>query len=186
MPLTDAPSRARSIPAGEWSVERAPSSVEFTLKHLLVKKVHGRFLDFQGEITSGEEPRAAGTVAAASIDTGDAVRDQHLRESADFFDVASHPEIGFRSSRIEDLGDGRIEIDGPLQMRGRSKDIHLTGTVSALPSPAGEAERIQIRLSAEIERADFGLTWNQKLDTGGAMLGNRVRIELEILAVRRS
>jgi polyisoprenoid-binding protein YceI len=186
MPLTDAPTRVGSIPAGEWSVETARSSVEFTLKHFLFAKVRGRFRDFQGEISIGDEPSAAGTVAAASIETDDAVRDQHLRESADFFDVENHPEISFSSTRIKDRGDGRVTIDGSLQMRGRSKEIELRGTAAPFASPAGEPERIQIRLRAEIERADFGLTWNQKLDTGGALLGNRVKIELELVAARNA
>ncbi len=184
MPLTDAPTRAGSIPDGEWSVETARSSVEFTLKHFLFAKVHGRFSDFKGQISTGDVPAASGTVVAASIETDDAVRDQHLRESPDFFDVASHPEIRFTSTGIEDRGEGQIAINGTLQMRGRSNEIQLRGTAAPFASPAGEPERIQMRLRAEIDRADFGLTWNQKLDTGGALLGNRVKIELELVAAR--
>ena len=123
---------------------------------------------------------------SASLDTEDAVRDQHVRESPDFFDVANHPEISFASTRIEDRGNGRIAIAGELQIRGVSREIELDGTSRPLPSRAGEPDLIELRLGCEIDRREFGLTWNQKLDTGGAMLGNRVKIELEIVRGRRS
>jgi polyisoprenoid-binding protein YceI len=185
MPMTDAPSRPDSIAAGEWEIDAARSSVAFTLKHLLFAKVHGSFHEFRGELSSsGGSLTASGAVSASSIDTGDAVRDQHLRESADFFAVAAHPEITFSSARIEQRADGGILIAGGLQMRGVTREIELRGTVRPLTSSAGEPERVKLRIRGEIDRGDFGLTWNQKLDTGGALLGNRVKMDLEILASR--
>ncbi len=182
MPTTGA--RVGAIPMGEWLVDTGRSSVAFTIKHLLFTKVRGRFLEFEGSLgADGQELRAAGTVNAASLDTQDAVRDEHVRDSPDFFDVERHPQISFASTRIEDLGDGRIRLAGDLQIRGVGGEIELTGTARPLTAPEDETAEIELRLQGELDRREFGLTWNQKLDTGGAMLGNRVRIELEIVAV---
>ena len=185
MPRTDAVSRAGAIPSGEWSVDAGRSSVAFTIKHLLFTKVHGRFLEFEGSLTAGEDGvQASGTVDAASLDTQDAIRDEHVRDSPDFFDVEHHPEISFASTRIEDLGDGRISVAGDLQIRGVSSEVELGGSARVLSPPADEPGQVQIKLEGEIDRREYGLTWNQKLDTGGAMLGNRVKIELELVAAR--
>jgi polyisoprenoid-binding protein YceI len=187
MPTTDAVRPAGVIPAGEWSVDAERSSVAFTLKHLLFTKVRGNFHEFEGSLSVGEGAiEAGGVVSAASLDTQDAVRDEHVRSSPDFFDVEHHPEIGFASTRIEDLGDGGVRITGNLQVRGVTSEIQLEGTGRPCASPDGEPERIELLLAGEVDRRDFGLTWNQKLDTGGAMLGNRVKIELEIVAARSS
>ncbi len=187
MPTTRAVSRAGAIPMGEWLVDTGSSSVAFTIKHLLFTKVRGRFTEFEGSLSADDqELRAAGTVNAASLDTQDAVRDAHVRDSPDFFDVERHPQISFASTRIESLGEGRISVAGALQIRGVSGEIELTGTARPLDAPEAEPARIELRLDGDLDRRDFGLTWNQKLDTGGAMLGNRVKIELEIVAARRS
>lgn len=186
MPTTGAVPRAGAIPTGEWAVDRGRSSVAFTLKHLLFTKVTGHFREFEGSLSaSDEELHAAGSVQSASLDTKDAVRDQHVLESPDFFDAANHPEISFASTRIEGRGNGRIAIAGELQIRGVSRGIELDGTSRPLPSRAGEPDLIELRLGCEVDRREFGLTWNQKLDTGGAMLGNRVKIELEVVLARQ-
>ena len=173
-----------SIPAGEWAVDPARSKVGFALKHLLFTTLHGRFTEFSGVLTATSDGVAAsGTVTAASVETGDAVRDTHLRDSPDFFGLERHPEIGFSSSRVEQLRDGRVRVAGELQMRGISRDVELKGETRR--TGEGDQERIELDLRGTVSREDFGITWNQTLDTGGALLGDRVKIELGISAVRR-
>jgi polyisoprenoid-binding protein YceI len=185
MPMTEAPGRTDAIAAGEWAIDAKRSSVAFTLKHLVFKKVKGSFHEFRGTLRSGGGSlSASGAVAAGSIDTGDGVRDQHLRDSADFFGVAANPEITFDSTLIELHADGTIRVTGELRMRGVTRGIELRGTLTPLEPAAGEPEVIELRIAGEIDRGDFGLTWNQKLDTGGALLGNRVKIDLMIVAAR--
>jgi polyisoprenoid-binding protein YceI len=147
-----------------------------------LKTLHGSFHEFAGSIDlTGANPNAEGRVSAASIDTGERVRDEHLRNSADFFDVERHPQITFRSTLLAPVGASRLRVEGDLSMRGTTCPIVLEGTVAG---PDGrESGRITLELRGELNRKDFGLTWNQALDTGGALLGNRVKIELELSAL---
>ncbi len=151
----------------------------------MLATVSGRFREFDGTLeTASGALRATGVVNAASIDTNEAVRDEHLRSSPDFFDVERFPEIGFNSTRIERLSDGCLRIVGELTMRGVTREIALDAQVSAAAHEPCGSERISLELRGELNRRDFGLTWNQALDTGGALLGNKVKIALEISAVK--
>jgi len=170
------------LAGGEWQVDASRSTVGFSLKHLLFKTVHGSFGEFEGTIAQAPGgPSARGTVAAASIDTGDAIRDGHLRDSEDFFDVARHPQISFLSTSITPGPGRRLRVAGDLTIRGTTRELVLDGTAT----PVDGGERIEIALRGEIDRAAHGITWNQTLDSGGALLGGRVRVELSISAVRR-
>ncbi len=174
------------IPTGRWTVDPSRSSVAFALKHMMLARVTGRFGEFEGTLdTSSETPRATGLVRASSIDTGEEVRDEHLRRSSDFFDVERYPEITFESNRIERLERRRLQIVGELTMRGISREIALEARFNEVPREDGGEERIELALRGELNRRDFGLSWNQALDTGGALLGNKVKIALEISAVKR-
>jgi len=181
MSVVEGISGASVVPSGKWSVDAARSSVTFALKHMMLATVKGRFREFDGmlEVGSGA-PWATGVVKAASIDTNEAVRDEHLRHSPDFFDVARYPEMSFNSTRIDYLDGGWLRILGDLTMRGVTVEIELDGT----RREAGDDERIELELRGVLNRRDFGLTWNQALETGGALLGNKVKIALEISAVR--
>lgn len=169
------------VPDGKWSVDAARSSVTFAVKHMMLATVKGRFREFDGmlEIGSGAL-RATGVVEAASIDTKERVRDEHLRSSPDFFDVERYPQISFNSTRIDYLDGKRLRILGELSMRGVTVEIELNGT----RREAGDDQRIELELRGELNRRDFGLTWNQAIETGGALLGNKVKIALEISAVK--
>ncbi|MGA2319357.1 MAG: YceI family protein [Solirubrobacteraceae bacterium] len=160
------------------------SSVAFAVRHMTLATVKGRFHDFDGvlEIGSGT-PRATGVVRAASIDTDEPTRDEHLRRSTDFFDVERYPEITFRSTRIDDLDGRRFRIVGDLTMRGVTREIALDAQRNGTRPEAVGDGRIELELRGELSRRDFGLTWNQALDAGGALLGNKVKIALEISAV---
>jgi polyisoprenoid-binding protein YceI len=181
MSVVDRTSGASVVPSGKWSVDASHSSVTFALKHMMLATVKGHLREFDGmlEVGSGA-PRATGVVKAASIDTNEPVRDEHLRSSPDFFDVERYPEISFNSTRIDYLDGGRLRIVGDLTIRSVTCEIELDGT----RREAGDDERIELELRGVLNRRDFGLTWNQALETGGALLGNKVKIALEISAVR--
>jgi polyisoprenoid-binding protein YceI len=185
MSMVNGASGGSIVPAGEWSVDTPRSSVAFAIKHMIVANVNGRFHEFDGmlEIGSGA-PRATGVVKTASIDTNEPVRDEHLRRSPDFFDVERFPEITFDSTRIEYLDGRRLRLLGDLMMRGVTREIELDSQLNGTRRDAGDDERIELGLRGELNRSDFGLTWNQALDTGGALLGNKVKIALEISAVK--
>lgn len=167
-------------PAGVWTVDAGRSRVEFAIKHMLVSTLKGSFRSFEGtlEIDRDGSARARGSVEAASIDTGDAVRDEHVRDSKDFFDVAKHPRIELSGATVEERGGRRLRIRGELSMRGVSRPIVLDGR-SAEPVDGV----VRLELSGELNRRDYGLVWNQKLDSGGALIGNTVRVTAEIVAV---
>lgn len=193
-PTTPAPAVTRSaagreVPAtGTWEIDPSHSQVGFSVRHLGLSKVRGRFSRFTGTVHIAEEPTASSveaTIDLASIDTNDEGRDTHLR-SADFFDVDRHPEMTFRSTSVED-DDGTWRVHGDLSLHGVTRPVVLEtdfeGAISA--DPWGNA-RVAFSASTEIDREDFDLTWNQRLETGGVLVGKKVKIELEIEAVRQS
>ena len=178
-------SGASVVPAGKWSVDAQRSSVAFAVRHMLLATVNGRFREFDGMLEIGAgAPRATGAVKAASIDTNEPVRDEHVRSSPDFFDVERYPEISFNSTRIDDLDGGRFHIVGNLMMRDVTREIELDAQLNGTTRQDGDDERIELVLRGELNRRDFGLTWNQALEGGGALLGNKVKIALEISAVK--
>ncbi len=171
------------LPAGDWVVDCARSNVGFSLKHMLMSTVKGSFHDFAGTLSlSDGAAQASGSVEVASLATGERVRDEHVLNSADFFDLASHPQISFRSTCVE-LDRRRLKVIGPLSIRGNSHEIQLEGQIDRVVPEPGAGMRAEISLRGEIERSDFGLVWNQALDTGGLLLGSKVKIALEIVAV---
>lgn len=185
MPVVGSASVASVVPAGEWSIDATRSSVAFALKHMMLKTVKGSFHSLDGTLEIGADAsRATGAIKAASIDTNEPVRDEHLRRSPDFFDVERYPEIGFNSTRIDYVDDRRLRIVGDLTMRGVTREIALDAKLNGTRRDAGDDERIEIELRGALNRRDFGLSWNQVLDTGGALLGERVKIVLKISAVK--
>jgi polyisoprenoid-binding protein YceI len=187
MSKVDGAGGASVVPAGKWSVDTSHSKVAFAVKHMMFARMNGRFRKFDGmlEIGSGA-PRASGVVTAASIDTNEPVRDEHLRRAPDFFDVERYPEITFNSTRIDQLAGRRLRILGELTLRGVTGEIELDAQLAGMTREAGGDERVELELRGELDRRDFGLTWNQVLDTGGALLGNEVKIALEISAVKKA
>ena len=176
----------REIPAaGTWNVDRSHSTVEFVVRHLMVTKVRGRFADYDAVIQVGERPedsRVDVTIRAASISTGDDGRDEHLR-SADFLDVEAHPALSFSTSTVGASGD-RWAVEGALTVHGVTKPVTLDVELGGVASDPWGNERAFFNASTEIDREDWGLTWNQPLAAGGVLVGKKVRIELEVQAVR--
>ena len=176
----------RLIPvAGVYDIDGAHTSVEFVGRHLMITKVRGRFSDVQGRITIGEEPGSSHVevqIAAASLSTGNADRDAHLK-SEDFFDVDHFPAITFTSTTANALPDSTWELVGDLTVRDTSRPVTLQVDFDGADiSPIGD-ERIGFSAATDINREDFGLTWNVNLETGGLLVGKTARIELAVQAI---
>ena len=183
MSVMDGAGTPSGFPAGDWSVDAGRSSVAFALRHMTLATVKGRFRQFEGTIQTGPgpgTPRATGAVRADTIDTGDPTRDEQLRRSADFFDVERYPEISFSSSRIEYVDHRRLRVVGGLTMRGITHEIEPRRAARRDRPASGRQVADRARLARGPSRKDFGLTWNQALDAGGALLGNKVKIALEL------
>lgn len=183
-PTTQAP--ASFAPAGTWDVDPAHSNVEFVVRHMFTS-MRGRFGEFSGVLEIGDSPeesRVEGTIASASIDTRLPDRDAHLR-SPDFLDVEQYPSLSFHSTATRSLGDGRLEVDGELTIRGATRPVTLEVEFLGSATDPWGGERAGFSARTEINREDFGLTWNAPLAAGGVLVGRRVKIELEVEAVRR-
>jgi polyisoprenoid-binding protein YceI len=170
----------------DWNIDAAHSGVHFSIRHL-VSKVRGRFAKLSGTLHVDEGDLTRSTAEAiidvASIDTGTAQRDTHLR-SPDFFDVERFPEIRFRSARVEKVGDDRYRVVGQLTIRDVTREVSLDVEHGGRAKDPWGNERLGFIAKTSIDRKDFGLQWNQVLETGGVMVGDRVDIELELQAVR--
>jgi polyisoprenoid-binding protein YceI len=174
-----------------WQIDAAHTSVEFAVKHMMFTTVRGRFKDVKGTIEADEQNPDASTVtveiATASIDTGSADRDAHLR-SADFLDVENHPAITFRSKRVEGAmkkeGD-KFRLTGDLSIRGTTTEVTLDCTFEGTGKDPWGGIRAGSRAEGRIDRRDWGLKWNQALETGGILVANEVRIEVEVQAVKQ-
>jgi polyisoprenoid-binding protein YceI len=174
-----------------WQIDPAHSTVEFSVKHMMFTTVRGRFKTFSGAIeVDAENPdRSKVTVEidAATIDSGVADRDAHLR-SGDFLEAEQHPKIVFRSSGVNGAhanpGD-RFTVEGTLEVRGQALPVTLNATFEGIGKDPWGNERAGFTARAEIDRRDWGLKWNQALETGGILVGNAVRIEIEAQAIRQ-
>jgi polyisoprenoid-binding protein YceI len=154
---------------------------------MVVSKVRGRFAKFNGSVAldEGDLTRSVvdATIDASSIDTGTAQRDDHLR-SADFFDVERFPQLRFRSTRIEKLGGDRYRLTGDLTIRDVTRPITLEAEYGGRGKDLWGNERVGFTATGSLQRSDFGLKWNQALETGGVLVSDRVEVELEVQAVR--
>lgn len=172
-----------------WNIDLGHSSVNFSVRHMLLAKVRGRFTDWQGQLTFDPEQPEATTVEvriqAASIDTGVADRDKHLR-SADFFDVENHPELHFVSRRVERQGEDQARLIGELTIHGVTREVALDVEYRGAQKDPWGNNRAGFSAKASLDRKDFGLTWNQVLEAGGVLVGERVDIELDVSAVEQS
>jgi polyisoprenoid-binding protein YceI len=176
-----------SYTAGTWDIDPVHSDVSFTVRHMMVSKVRGRFGTFSGEITTGQEVTASSVTAtldATSIDTNNEQRDNHIR-SADFFDVANHPEWTFVSTGVRE-DDGDVLLDGELTIKGVTRPVVLSLQVEGFgPDPFG-GTRAGFSATTTINRNDFGVDISMPLDGGGVVVGDKVTINLEIEAVLRA
>jgi polyisoprenoid-binding protein YceI len=174
-----------TLPApGTWTIDTSHSSVEFVVRHLMVAKVRGRFSEFSGSIHVGDSPETSSvevSIAPASITTGDAQRDGHL-QSADFFQVEDYPTIDFRSTAVRSVKGERYAVDGELTVHGVTKPVTLDLEYQgAITDPFGNDKAV-FSASTELDREEWGLTWNQALESGGVLVGKKAKIEIEVEA----
>ena len=172
---------------GTYDLDVAHTTVEFVARHLMISKVRGRFADFSGTITVGETPADSSvevTIQAASIETSQSQRDEHLR-SADFFDVEQFPTLTFRSTKVERSGKGRWAVTGDLTVRDVTKPVVLDVEFEGANATPWGTQAIGFSASAEVDREEWGLTWNQALETGGVLVGKKASIELAVEATPR-
>ena len=175
------------LTAGTWTVDPTHAEVGFVARHLMVAKVRGRFTEVSGTVEVGEtlaETSVRAVASAASVSTNQADRDGHLR-SADFFDVEKFPTMSFKSTKVEKRGEGYVAT-GQLTIKGVSKEIALPFTVSGpITDPWGSVRYGLEFEKVKINRKDFGLTWNNVMETGGLVVGEEVTIELEVELVKQ-
>lgn len=172
--------------AGKFELDPAHSRVGFVARHLMVSKVRGSFGDASGTITIADDPAESSvevSIKTDTITTGVEARDNHLR-SGDFIESAKYPTIDFRSTRLEPKGGNEFLVHGELTIKDVTRpvtlDVEFEGVVL---SPYGK-EVVGFSASTEIDREEWGITWNQALETGGVMVGKKVKIEIEVEAYR--
>jgi polyisoprenoid-binding protein YceI len=171
-----------------YQIDPAHSSANFTVRHMMITNVHGSFKKISGTVTYDPANPANATIDAeidaSSINTNEEQRDAHLR-SADFLDVENFPTITFRSTKVEKKGDEELEVTGDLTIHGVTKRVVLS--VEG-PAPEGKDPWGNIRTGAtattKIKRSEFGLTWNTALETGGILVGDDVKISLDLSLIK--
>lgn len=166
-----------------WQIDTSHSRIGFAVKHMMVSTVRGEFKAYTGTVNLDEadltRSTITGEIQVASIDTRDEGRDGHLK-GADFFDVEHHPTITFKSTRILPQGDNEYTIHGDLTIRGVTREIAIDAEYSGKHQDPWGGTRTGFSGSATINRKDFGLEWNMALETGGILVGEKVKLELEV------
>jgi polyisoprenoid-binding protein YceI len=170
-----------------WNFDTSHAEIGFTVRHMMISKVRGRFSRWSGEIQLDEQDLASSSLTvridAASIDTNEEKRDAHLR-SADFFDVDNHPQLVFVSKKVTDLGEGALRVAGDLTIRGVTREVDVDVQLEGKSKDPWGNQRIGFSAQANINRKDFGLHWNALLETGGVVVGDKVQIGIEVELVR--
>jgi polyisoprenoid-binding protein YceI len=165
-----------------WQLDKSHTDIGFSVRHMMISSVKGRFRSFDGDIDlDPDDPTAAKVkvmVDAASIDTGEEQRDGHLR-SGDFLDVEKHPHISFTSSKIEKKGEDSYAVVGALSILGKSHEVTLEAEVQGPAKDPWGKQRIGVTLRGEIDRETWGLTWNQALEAGGILVGKKVSLLID-------
>ncbi len=172
-----------------WDIDPAHSSITFSVRHMMVSTVRGRFGAFRGAIDlDPADPRKTvvrAAIDAATVDTAQAQRDGHLK-SPDFLDVEKYPEIAFTSTKVEPAGDKTYRVVGDLTIRGVTKPVTLEAELLGYNESGQFGKRAGIAATTTIDRKDWGLNWNQALETGGLLVSDKVKIELDIQAVEKA
>lgn len=171
-----------------WTVDPAHAEIGFAVRHLMISTVRGRFGAVSGTVTVDEQnphnSKVDVTVDIGSIDTRQEMRDNHLR-SADFFDVEKYPTMHFVSKRIEGDLKGEFRVFGELTIRGVTRDVTLNATLEGRTKDPWGNERAGFSASGKINRHEFGLNWNQALETGGVMVGDEVKLTIDVELVHQ-
>jgi polyisoprenoid-binding protein YceI len=172
-----------------WSVDPVHSNVEFAVRHLMITTVKGRFTDVRGTVVLDEQHSEASsadiTIGVASIDTREAQRDAHLR-SADFFEAETYPTLTFRSKAVRDHSSDGFTLVGDLTIHGVTREVTLDVTPEGRTKDPWGGQRTGFTATTRIKRSDFGLTWNQLLETGGLAVSDDVKIALDVQLVAQA
>jgi polyisoprenoid-binding protein YceI len=185
MSPTQTPVQISELTAGTWAIDPSHSTVSFTARHMMVAKVRGKFTEFSGSVNVAEnvlDSTIEATVQLASVDTGDENRDGHLR-SPDFFDVENTPTMTFKSTRIEPDGDD-YKLFGDLTVRNVTKPVEFKLEYNGAGADPWGGFRAGLTATTEINRKDWNLEWNVALETGGVLVSEKVKIELDVELIR--
>ena len=170
---------------GTWNVDTSHSVVGFSARHLMISKVRGRFTDFTGSVTIAEDPLQStveANVDLSSVTTGDDQRDAHLK-SADFFDIENHPHMTFTSTSLKADGEDFV-MTGDLTVAGTTRTVDFELEFDGVEKDPWGGTRAGFTASTEISRKDWEMTWNVALETGGVLVGDKVKIELDVELVK--
>ena len=173
--------------AGKWSIDPVHSEVGFSVRHMMVSKVRGRFTEFSGELVTGERPEESSVTAEislSSINTGNDQRDAHIR-SADFFEVETFPTMTYHSTGVR-VEDGDFVVDGDLTLKGVTKNVPLRLELNGFGPDAYGGTRAGFTATTEINRRDFNVNFSAPMQNGGAVVADKITIHLEIEAVLAS
>ena len=173
--------------AGTYTLDQGHTTIEFVGRHLMITKVRGRFTDFDGAIVIGDSPEQSSvevTINTSSVDSSDDKRDGHLR-SPDFLDVENYPTITFRSTRVDINSDGTAEVTGDLTVKDVTRPVTLDVEFDGAQADPWGGQRLGFSAHTEIDREDWGLTWNVALETGGVLVGKKIRLEFNVEAVKQ-
>ncbi|QRK10377.1 YceI family protein [Archangium violaceum] len=170
-----------------WNIDTTHSGIHFSVRHMVIAKVRGSFRTYSGTVSLDEQDISASSVSVrietASIDTGVEQRDTHLR-SADFFDVEKFPTITFQSTKVEKSSGNGLRVTGNLTLRDVTREVVLEAEQLGIGKDPWGNVKAAFEAKTSVDRRDFGLKWNQALETGGVLVGEKVEITLEIQAVK--
>ncbi len=185
--MSTTPGSTQTIPgyiAGTWSIDPVHSDISFTVRHMMVSKVRGRFATYEGTIVTAENPLESSVTASidlSSIDTGNADRDTHVR-GEDFFNVETHPKMTFTTTSVSGTEDG-FQVEGDLTLHGVTKAVTLAVEPNGFGPDAWGGTRAGFTVTTELSRKDFGIEFNMPLEGGGVVLGDKIHVIMEIEAV---
>jgi polyisoprenoid-binding protein YceI len=170
-----------------WNIDLSHSAIHFSARHMVVSKTRGKFAKFSGAIQFDPADLTKGTVNVeidpASVDTGDAQRDGHLK-SGDFFEVEKFPKASFKSTKVVEKGEGKLQITGDLTLRGVTRPVVLDASYEGSGKDPWGGERAGFTATTTINRTDFGVSFNKALETGGLLVGEKVELQLEVEAIK--
>ena len=188
MTATDTLTGIPSYTAGTWAIDPVHSEVGFTVRHMMVSKVRGRFNAYSGEIVTAPDPldsSVTATIQAGSISTGQEQRDGHLK-SADFLDVEKFPTLEYRSTGVKSLDGNEFVLTGELTIKDVTLPVDLEVELEGVGRNGYGHDVFGFSASAEIDREAFGITWNMAMETGGVVVGKKIKIEIEGEAIRQA
>jgi len=172
-----------SVQAAEWNLDQVHSAVEFSVRHLAISKIKGKFKEFEAKMVFDGKAVETGsvefTIQVASLDSDNEKRDNHLK-SSDFFAAEENPTITFKSKKVSAVKDGKFQITGDMTMRGVTKEVTFDCELLGVIDDPWGGTRAGFSAETTINRQDFGVSWNKTLDTGGFLVGNDVKLTLEL------